>query len=119
MLNNDTIYIKVSQTTFAVKLDSIIYMEKRRRQIIVHMADADDICFYGKYDAVMPFLDRRFAHPHQSYVINMEMIFRLGNQEVVLLGGSRIRMGTKCFACMKKAYDAFVAERIGCMRADR
>ena len=110
MLN--TIFLKVRQTTHAVRQDTILYMEKKGRKITVHVTEGEDICFYGKYNDVMPFLDSRFVHPHQSYVINMQLIYRLGQHEAVMFGGDRIEMGTKCFGRLRKAYNAFIADNI-------
>ena len=106
------IYIKVRQTTFAVRLDDIIYMEKDRRKITVHVVEGDDICFYGRYESVMPLLDSRFVHPHQSYVINMQWIYRLGNNEALMFGGDRIMMGTRCFGKLRRAYNEYIAENV-------
>jgi len=108
----EKIYIKVRQTIRAVKLESILYMEKQGRQIIIHVAEGESICFYGKFDSVTPMLDGRFVQPHESYVINMQQIVRLGRQEVVMSGGDSIVMGSRCFRQLRKAYDEYIAEYI-------
>jgi Response regulator of the LytR/AlgR family len=108
----DIIYIKVRQTTHAVRMERILYMEKRRRQITVHFTEGEDICFYGKYDEVMSQLDGRFVHPHQSYIINMQWIYRLGQQEAVMYGGDRIAMGIRCFSRLRKAYNEYIRDNI-------
>ena len=108
----DVIYIKVRQTMCVVKQDNILYMEKTGRQITVHVCEGEDICFYGKFDMLMPLLDCRFVRPHQSYVINMQQINRLGNHEAVMFGGDRIVMGSRCFSKLKKAYDRYITENI-------
>ena len=74
--------------------------------------EGDDICFYGKYDDIMAMVDDRFVHPHESYVINMQHIFRLGRQEVVMIDGQRIEMGGRCFGRLKRAYDEFIRNNI-------
>lgn len=112
MVLNDNIYVKVRQTICAVRLESILYMEKRSRRIIIHVDGGDDICFYGKIDSVTPFLDGRFVHPHQSYVINMQHIFRLGQQEAVMFGGDRIEMGNRCFGKLRRAYSEFISGNV-------
>ncbi len=108
----DVIYIKVRQTLRTVKQDDILYMEKTGRKITVHVCEGEDISFYGKFDALMPLLDCRFVHPHQSYVINMQQISRLGNHEAVMFGGDRIIMGSRCFSKLRKAYDRYITENI-------
>ena len=108
----DTIFLKVRQTTYTVRFETILYMEKRGRQITVHLTEGEDICFYGKYYEVMPFLDSRFVHPHESYVINMQWIYRLGQNEAVMFGGDRIKLGNKCFGRLRKAYKGYIQENI-------
>ena len=106
------IFIKVRQTTYAVRFETILYMEKKARQITVHLTEGEDIRFYGKYYEVMPFLDSRFVHPHESYVINMQWIYRLGQNEAVMYGGDRIKLGNKCFGRLRKAYKGYIQENI-------
>ena len=108
MKTQNTIYIKARQTVWAVRLDTILYMEQESRKITIHVTGGEEICFYGKYGTLMPLLDGRFAHPHQSYVINMQQVFRLGKNEVVMFNGNRILMGSVCFARMRKAYIQFI-----------
>ena len=108
----DKIYITVRQTVHAVRLDTILYMEQESREITIHCTDRENIRFYGEYDALMPLLDSRFVHPHQSYVINMQQIFRLGKNEVVMFGGDRIVMGNNCFARLRKAYINYITDNI-------
>ena len=112
MFLNNVICIKVKHCTCAIMLDNILYMEKSRRQIIVHVIEGENVCFYGKYDSVLPMLDERFTHPHQSYVINMQHIIRLGRNEAVLLGGDKIEMGTRCFGRLKREYDQYIRKNI-------
>ncbi len=112
MTINGTIYVKLGRATYAIRLDTILFMEKRRRKITVHVTEGEDICFYGKYDSVMPMLDERFVHPHESYVINMQYIYRLGNHEAVMTDGTKITMGNRCFGRLKTAYEGYIKENI-------
>ncbi len=112
MNSRDELFIKQRQSLFAIPLDTILFMEKSNRTITIHIRKGEDICFYGKYDSVLPMLDERFVHPHRTYVINMQHIYRLGNQEVVMMGGQMIKMGGRCFARLKREYDAYVKKHI-------
>ena len=47
MLNPDTIYINVRQTVYAVRLDTILYMEQESREITVHLTEGEKIRFYA------------------------------------------------------------------------
>lgn len=117
MLHRDTIFINVRQTMYAVRLDTILYMEQECREITIHLTEGESIRFYGDYNTLMPSLDSRFVHPHQSYVINMQQIHRLGKNEAVMFGGDRIVLGNQCFARLRKAYNKYITENI-CSRPD-
>ena len=112
MMGQDTIFVKARQTMFAVRLDTIVFMEQECREITIHLAWGEDIRFYGEYDRMMPWLDRRFVRPHQSYVINMQQIRRLGKNEALLFSGDTIVMGNQCFALLRKAYREYIRENI-------
>lgn len=112
MLTEKMIYIKKRQARLAIKLKDILYLEKFRRQIIVHITEGEDVRVYGKFDALTPMLDGRFAHPHQSYIINMQHIIRLGSNEVIMREGMKIKLGNHCFAKMKKSYDEYIKDNI-------
>ncbi|MCR5033890.1 MAG: LytTR family transcriptional regulator DNA-binding domain-containing protein [Clostridia bacterium] len=112
MTVQNTIYVKARQTFFAVRLDTIAFMEQECRQITIHLTGGQNICFYGEYDRMMPWLDDRFVHPHQSYVINMQQIHRLGKNEALLFSGDTIEMGNSCFARLRKAYREYITENI-------
>ncbi len=112
MKTNDAIFIKVQKTTIAIRTETILYMEKTSRKITIHIVGGEDVYFYGKYDSVMPLLDERFVHPHESYVINMQHIYRLGMREAVMIDGQKISMGDKCFGRLKRAYDAYIRHNI-------
>ena len=112
MITEKMIYIKKRQTRLAIKLEDILYLEKFRRQIIVHITEGEDVRVYGKFDELLPMLDERFAHPHQSYIINMQHIIRLGSNEVIMHRSMKIKLGNHCFTKMKKAYDKYIKDNI-------
>lgn len=107
----DVLNAKAGGMRYAIAFDSIIYMEKEKRKITVHTM-GEDITFYGRYSEILPGLDDRFVHPHCSYVVNMDHIFRLGRQEIVMILGYRIIIGQQSFNRMRKSYDAYIAKRL-------
>ena len=111
-MEQNAIYIHVRQSVYAVRLDTILYMEQEGREITIHSTEGENIRFYGEYSRLLPLLDDRFVHPHRSYVINMQQIFRIGKNEAVMFGGDRIVMGSRCFARLRKAYIAYINENI-------
>ena len=109
---NEVVFFKIKQTRYALRYDDIIYMEKRARTITIYTVDGGKYRFYGKYDEVEPMLDFRFTHPHESFVINMQQIYRLGRNEAVMFTGERIELGNLCFGRLKRDYDAYIVENI-------
>ena len=109
---DNKIIINVNQTIYAIRFETIIYMEKCGRQITVHLTDGETICFYGKYCEVLPKLDSRFAHPHESFIINMQWIYRLGKNEVVMYRGDKIKLGNNCFVRLRKEYKEYIKDNI-------
>ena len=61
MRTEKMIYIRKRQTRLAIKLEDILYLEKFKRQIIVHTAEGDDIRVYGKFDVLTPMRTRTKA----------------------------------------------------------
>lgn len=106
------ISVKRGHSLFTIRLDTILYMEKDNRQITIHVTEGEDLCFYGRFDPLIPMLDERFVHPHESYVINMQHIYRLGRLEAVMFGGKTITMGRHCFCRLKRAYDEYIRNNI-------
>lgn len=104
--------IRKGRQRIAVPFDDIIFMEKDRRLITIHRKGGEQLTFYGKFDEIMPVLDERFTHPHCSYVINMDSIFRLGNMEALLEESKRVILGKTCFQRLCRDYDEYVLKSV-------
>ena len=90
-------------------LGEIIYMEKYKSKIVVYTLQRQHR-MYRSFSSRENELDRRFMRPHESYIINMDFVRRIGEQEIILKTGTVLRFGVKCARRAKKAFDKYVAE---------
>ena len=66
------IFIKVRQTTYAVRFETLLYMEKKARQITVHLTEGEDIRFYGKYYEVIREVVRYLNNPRCGVKVHLD-----------------------------------------------
>lgn len=106
---NKKLHIKEGGSRTVLDLGEIIYMEKYKSKIVVYTLQRQHR-MYRSFSSLEPELDRLFMRPHESYIINMDFIRHIGDQEVVLKTGTVLRFGVKCARRAKKAFDKYVAE---------
>ncbi|MCQ4636766.1 LytTR family DNA-binding domain-containing protein [Anaerovorax odorimutans] len=61
-------------------LNEILYFEKEKRKIHIHTVK-DVITYYGKFDDMEPQLDHRFLRCHNSYIVNISKVKKMGNKK--------------------------------------
>ncbi len=107
----DVLNVKSGRNRYAIPFNSIVYMEKDRRRIVVHTTDKERI-FYGKYDEIVPLLDDRFINPHRSFVLNMDFIVEMDKNTVQMCTGCSISFCRECLERTKKGYDHYIAKKL-------
>lgn len=74
-----------------VPIDDIVYLESRRKQIVLHQTDGREESFYDKLDALEKTLKAQgFLRIHQSYLVNGDKIARITPTEVLLFDGEKL-----------------------------
>ncbi len=63
-----------------LSFNEILFFEKEKRKIHVHTTK-DVITFYGKFDDMEPQLDDRFIRCHNSYIVNISKVKKMGNRK--------------------------------------
>ena len=63
-----------------LSFNEILFFEKEKRKIHVHTTK-DVITFYGKFDDIEPQLDDRFIRCHNSYIVNISKVKKMGNRK--------------------------------------
>lgn len=88
------ISICVNGTQMLISVNSIIYFEVLKHQLVVHLKDHDDVDMRGTLTEVIEQIhSRHFVQPHKSYYINMEYIDRLTGQDIMMTNGDVIPVG--------------------------
>lgn len=65
--------IKVGRKVICIQLNKILYFEKQLRKIVI-VTHEESLDFYGKFEDLMPQLDRRMIRCHNSFIVNMDYI---------------------------------------------
>lgn len=106
----DRIIIRKRGGIFMYPVKDIVYMEKELRKIRLYTRTGE-IEFYGKFDQIAPFLDKRFMYCHRSYIINMDAIVWMKSGEIYLVTNTGIHMGRDCYGKARKLFVNYLNEK--------
>lgn len=100
------------QGSYKVYLGDIIYAESDVRIITLHIRGRENLSFYGRLDAFESQCDdRRFLRCHKSYLVNLDHVSAIVNDEIVLSTGEEIRI-SKGVGAAKEAFAARRARKL-------
>ena len=91
----------------ALPLGQILYLEKERKKIRVHTREGDYV-YYASFPEAMLDLDCRFSRFHRSFIVNMDMIRCLCENQVELDDGTVLTFGEKPFLRLKRDFAEFI-----------
>ncbi|MDO4393395.1 MAG: LytTR family DNA-binding domain-containing protein [Bacillota bacterium] len=99
--------VKMRRNINVIPLDSIMYLENRKRKIVVHTPDGiyEE---YGSLTEIIKALDDSFLHCHRSYLLNMESIASMSNQQITFCDGSTIFMGRGTFLRTRRKVEEYL-----------
>ena len=86
-----------------IYLDDILYFEKRLRKIIV-FAKQGNFDFYGKFEDLMPQLDRRMLRCHNSFIVNMDCVHQFDTDKFLLNNNNLIPISRRQAAEVKEKF---------------
>lgn len=99
--------IDTAKQTRRVFLDDIIYIEKKRRQVIL-ITKTENIIFYSTMDDVKKYMDERFLFCHRSYLFNMDKILRMEDQTIHMEQDYKIFLGRECFRRARNTFREYL-----------
>ncbi len=103
--------LRHDRTTDIVRPEDILYVESDRRSVIVHTSTAT-LRAYGKLSGVLDQLPGNFVRCHQSYLVNLDEVARLGADAVTLSSGETIPVSRRWRASVREALFGRIRE--GC-----
>lgn len=80
----------------------ILYVESDRRQVIVHTRTGEHRS-YGKLSDVLDRLPAHIVRCHQSYIVNLDFVERLGTESIALVTGQTIPVSRRWRASVREA----------------
>ena len=87
-----------------IPLDSISYFEIKNRVVTVHF-EGGEFDFYSSMERLENELkDRSFTRTHRSFMINLKYVDRIEKDEITLVTGERIPLGTTYAKAIKLAF---------------
>ncbi len=92
-----------------IRIKSIVYVEKLDKKVIIHTNSGEKIesvsIRTSFADYIAPLLNEdRFIQPHISYVINMDYVKKITNQEFLMAGNFSVPIVQKKKKAMREAY---------------
>ena len=103
--------LRHDRTTDIVRPEDILYVESDRRSVIVHTRTAT-LRAYGKLSGVLDQLPGNFVRCHQSYLVNLDEVARLGADAVALSSGETIPVSRRWRPSVREALFGRIRE--GC-----
>jgi DNA-binding LytR/AlgR family response regulator len=102
------IQVRNRQGTYKVFFSEIIYAESDVRIITLRLQGRESIRFYGRLDEFETQCDdKRFLRCHKSYLVNLDHVSAIVNEDIVLGTGEEIHISNSVGA----AREAFAARR--------
>ena len=102
---------RIRRAIYSIPLSEIIYMEKKRRQVLLHTSEEEHL-FYATCDEVTAQLDDRFLRCHRSYVINLAHVKAVNSGRVLMSDGSLIILGGKAYGRTLREFEKYLRSRL-------
>lgn len=102
--------IKNRQGNYRIALGDIRYAESAARIITVHLRDENPVAYYDKLDNFQRLCDdRRFVRCHKSFLVNLDHVHAIVNNEIVMNDGETIHISLNV-SPIKAAFAARMAD---------
>lgn len=102
------VQVKNRKGSYKVFLRDIIYAESDVRIVSLHVREGEELSFYGRLDAFeAQCRDERFLRCHKSYLVNLDHVKAIVNDDIILNNGEEIRISNG----IGMAKEAFAARR--------
>lgn len=116
-MKKDFIYVESGNSIIRVDLSEIIFIEKDGRKAIIVTAD-NEIVWYRTMEQLKEAVDDRFIACHRSYLINMDKIVKMEEQNIWLEGGFNIVFGRESFRKAMRIFRNYINTEKNCKNND-
>jgi len=108
---NRKLVLKFSGSVVAIDPDDIIYIESRRNTATVHTTNTQHLC-YEKLDDLGKRLPGHFILTHKSFLVNMERVWRIERERVILEMGMEIPISKSRYNELYDSYFRYIGSNI-------
>lgn len=106
------IQIKNKQGRYRIALGDILYAESDARIINVHIKGEKPVAYYDKLDNFQSLCaDERFVRCHKSYLVNLDHIHAIANNDIIMNTGATIHISMNV-SPIKAAFASRMADRL-------
>lgn len=106
------IQIKNKQGNYRIAIGDILYAESDARVINVHLKDENPVAYYDKLDNFQKLCDdERFVRCHKSYLVNLDHVHAIINNEIIMNTGETIHISLNV-SPIKAAFVVRMADRL-------
>ena len=102
--------ITSNRKRYTLPCDSITYIERIGREIIIYTNEQKSYKVYESIQAVSERLPAYFSQCHSSFMVNLEYVKNAASQEIELTGGIRLPVGRRYAKPFKAAYLKYISE---------
>lgn len=99
--------IQYANTSKAIPLDNIYYMESQRHKVIIHMKTGE-LEYYAKLGDLEQELQGRFFRIHKGYLVNLAYVDEYSRAEVTLVNGDKLMISKYKYSDFVKSYLRFI-----------
>lgn len=107
MQHKKMLIIQYANTSKAIPLDNIYYMESQRHKVIIHMKTGE-LEYYAKLGDLEQELQGRFFRIHKGYLVNLAYVDEYSRAEVTLVNGDKLMISKYKYSDFVKSYLRFV-----------
>lgn len=107
MQHKKMLIIQYANTSKAIPLDNIYYMESQRHKVIIHMKTGE-LEYYAKLGDLEQELQGRFFRIHKGYLVNLAYVDEYSRAEVTLVNGDKLMISKYKYSDFVKSYLRFI-----------
>ena len=112
-MRKEFVYVKTGRAVIRVNMDEIIYIEKEGREAVI-VTENGKIRWYCTMKNMKSLVDERFITYHRSYLVNMDKIIKMENQNIWLEGGFNIIYGRESFRKAMRIFRDYITAKNNC-----
>ncbi len=100
------ITLNINRTEVQMPVDSILYLESRLHNSIIHLTNGESVPLYRKLSELTEMLKnyKSFVQCHKSYVVNLEQVDSINGYSFILAGGILVPISRSAYSESKAAY---------------